>query len=287
MEDYQLEDYRSELSYRVRHICGMNTQITARQDYHNSLNLICVYFIEGTGQITINGTTHEINAGDIVLLNPSEYFLFQVANGIFHERIVLNVNMKMAKVFSYNCFAAFSTLYKRKERTKNILPANEVSKHGVGRLFWDLLDAARDKSEFGELLTICKTVEILCKISKLIADIPESQHRLKKDTLIDQVLDYINDHCEETTSIQQIADHFHVHRSYLLHKFKKILGISVWNYVIIRRIHKFNSAINSGASLEEIAFRVGFKNYSNFFKLYKKHMGITPMEFKQQSLDAN
>ena len=36
-------------------------------------------------------------------------------------------------------------------------------------------------------------------------------------------------------------------------------------------------------SPEEAAYRVGFTNYSNFFRLYKKYMGLTPLEFKQHA----
>ena len=35
-----------------------------------------------------------------------------------------------------------------------------------------------------------------------------------------------------------------------------------------------------------VAYSVGFTNYSNFYRLYKKYMGITPLEFKQQMATA-
>lgn len=79
---------------------------------------------------------------------------------------------------------------------------------------------------------------------------------------------------------------FRVNRSYLLHRFKQKMGISLWNYVILRRINLFNNSLSDHVSLETAAYSVGFTNYSNFYRLYKKYMGLTPLEFKQQMGNA-
>ena len=48
----------------------------------------------------------------------------------------------------------------------------------------------------------------------------------------------------------------------------------------------FNNALSDHVSLETAAYSVGFTNYSNFYRLYKKYMGLTPLEFKQQMGNA-
>ena len=123
----------------------------------------------------------------------------------------------------------------------------------------------------------------MCKTNKTLSDLPiTSTNHIPIDNMIGQVLSYVNDHYTQNLSIQEIADRFNVHRSYLSHKFKKQMGISLWNYVILRRIQKFNNSIAENSCLEKAAYEAGFSNYSNFFRLYKKNMGMTPLEFKQQ-----
>jgi len=70
--------------------------------------------------------------------------------------------------------------------------------------------------------------------------------------------------------------------SYLSHLFKDRVGMSLWNYVILRRLHRFNDLLQNGCSIEQACYEVGFQNYANFFRLYKKHMGLTPTQYKKQ-----
>lgn len=283
MNNYRIEDYKSPLFYRVKYISGINTGETTRPDYHNSLNLIFIFFIKGHGKIKIDGAYHEINEGDIILLNPSEFFLFNTDNNCFHERIVLFTNMKMIKSFPCDCSVIFSNLYKRKKGIGNQIHSDVVKKYNVDRLFYELLEFVRDESEISQPLSICKIVEILCVINRIIEKTPaKGMDYVSTNPMIDDVLDYINENYTKHITIHDIAEHVNIHRSYLSHKFKEQVGISLWNYVVLRRIYKFNALITDNNSIEKSAYDVGFENYSNFFRLYKKHMGITPMEFKKQ-----
>ena len=109
------------------------------------------------------------------------------------------------------------------------------------------------------------------------------QEQLPHDSsLIDEILVYINQHYKGDISITVIAEKFGIHKSYLSHLFTQNVGMSLWNYVILRRINAFNDLLRKGLSIEEAAYQVGFQNYSNFFRLYKKHTGMTPMQFKKQ-----
>ena len=288
MEGYITTGYSKGYNNTLRHVYGENAAASTRQDYHHSVNLFFIYFMKGRARIGIENVLHELHEGEIVLLNPSELFFFQVDDGIYHERITLSANMiRMMKYFPCDISSVFSPLYKRKAGEFNIISAERAKEAGLDKLFLELLEIRREDSEAAEPLAICKTVEIVWRINQMIAATPSEKNNITlKDSLVNRVLEYVNAHYTEQISIQDIADHFSVNRSYLLHKFKKQMNVSVWNYVINRRIFKFNSLVKENTALEEAAFSVGFSNYSNFFRLYKKNMGITPLEFKQQLKDV-
>ena len=81
--------------------------------------------------------------------------------------------------------------------------------------------------------------------------------------------------------LEEIAKQFYADKYYISHLFKEQVGVTLWNYVIFRRLTAFNDLIRANTPIEDACFRVGFQNYSNFFRLYKKHMQMTPREFKQ------
>ena len=82
MKDYILEDYKSPRSCRVKYVFGMNAADSVRGDYHHSINLIFIFFIRGKGNINIEGASYEFNEGDVIMLNPSEFFLCNIDNNI-------------------------------------------------------------------------------------------------------------------------------------------------------------------------------------------------------------
>ena len=76
-----------------------------------------------------------------------------------------------------------------------------------------------------------------------------------------------------------IAKVFRQSKYHISRKFKEITGVSLWEYVIKRRLLHFNDLIRKNHTIENACFESGFNNYSNFFRLYKKHFGISPTEF--------
>ena len=95
-------------------------------------------------------------------------------------------------------------------------------------------------------------------------------------------MNYINRHYVEDVTLDMLADRFHFSKYYISHLFKDYVGISPYDYLIIRRLYRCNNLIRSGYSVKEASLEVGFNNYSNFYRLYKKYYKITPQEFKEQ-----
>ncbi len=283
MKDYVIKNFRTPYLYGVRHITGMNAAETTGQGYHRNETLIFIFYKRGKGTLDIEGTSYAINEGDVIMFNPSEFFLHNVDNNTFHERIIFYVCRNALDSFPLGCFPAFSMFYKREEGKGNIIPADIVKKHGIDNMFNEILEIKKGDSLTKEPLVMCKIIETMCKIVELLENTTiMNAEKATVSTLAEKVLRYVEKNYTEDITVQEIADRFGVHRTHLSAKFHKYIGTSLRKYIILRRIYKFNSLLNDDSSIEETAYSVGFHNYSNFFRLYKKYMGITPTEFKQQ-----
>jgi AraC-like DNA-binding protein len=86
----------------------------------------------------------------------------------------------------------------------------------------------------------------------------------------------------EDISLASLAEKFHFSKYHVSHLFKDYVGISPYDYLIIRRLYICNDLIRGKHTVKEACFLVGFCNYSNFYRLYKKHFKITPQQFKEQ-----
>lgn len=282
MEKYSKSSY-SGLGYVITHTAGEAAAESTLGYPHRTSEFMIYYFVQGSGNIKIEGRQYEIEQGDIIMLNPTELFYCSVNNDSFHERIVLHVNETILKNFTFDCNFLFLPFYKRQKGIENKISAQVVQKNEIDTELMRLLELSKETDEKRSLICVCKVVDILSKLSDVMAPACEnSGDKVRTNPLINKVINYLNEHFEENLSIAHIAECFNIDKSYLSHLFKECVGISLWNYVIFRRIYRFNDLIRENHTIEDSCYKVGFQNYSNFFRLYKKYMKMTPMQFKKQ-----
>ena len=280
---YEKVCYDTNFGYCIHHTTGMSAEESTLGYLHYPTEFMFYYFIHGSGIVKIDGNHYDIGEGDIVMLTPSELFYCSIEKNKPHERIVLHVNETIMKNFSTDCSFLFMPFYKNERGVGNRIPAQIVKEFGLDKSFESLLNIVRNPDRTSSTLAICKTIEVLAQVGKILdsKELHDSGH-MCENPLVNEVLNFLNNHFREDISISGIASTFNVDKSYLSHLFKEHMGVSLWNYVIFRRIYLFNSLIKKGHSIEETSRQVGFQNYSNFFRLYKKHMQMTPTQFKKK-----
>ena len=282
-QEYNEVYYDTNYGYCLYHLRATHGGKSTAKYMHYEHKLLIVFFIHGTGNIKIEGRQYDIDEGDMVIVNPNELFQLNVDDDKFHERIILSADETLMNSFPIKDDSVFNLFYKRQKGVGNHIPAKIVDAHNIGYDLTNILDLAKSSDSINSVLSICRIVEFLIKLGRniipLCSDVDSSTH---ENRLINDVIKHIKSHLKEDIDINNIAAKFNVGKSYLSHLFKEQVGISIWNYVILRRIYLFNYLIKNSSSVEETCFKAGFKNYSNFFRLYKKHMNMTPTEFKKQ-----
>lgn len=282
-KNYNKDCYDTNYGYSLHHTTGISAEESTLSELHYPTEFMFYYFIKGSGRAKIEGNHYDIGEGDIIMLTPSELFYCSIDANVLHERIVLHVNETILKNFPAGSSGLFMPFYKHERGVGNRISAEIVKEFGLNKGFENLLETVKIPDGVGSTLAICKTVEVLWQLGKVFdSDKLIGSGKVCRNALINNVLGFLNSHYKEDINISKVAAEFSVDKSYLSHLFKEHMGVSLWNYVIFRRIYLFNSLIKKGHSIEETSRQVGFSNYSNFFRLYKKHMNMTPMQFKKQ-----
>lgn len=96
--------------------------------------------------------------------------------------------------------------------------------------------------------------------------------------LVEQVCAYINRNFAQIENLSAITDTFHYSTVYINSLFQKRFGVSVWQYLLHRRVDCACDLMLSGLRAEEAALRCGFADYSTFYRVFRKSYGITPSE---------
>lgn len=278
---YQKVLYDHLPGFALHHTYGDNAYQSTQSAPHICSNYLLYFCIQGGCSINVEDVCYDIRPGDLVLLSPKEIFCFRIDPNQYHERIVLHIYDNFLQSLSPDSATLFEPLRNRRKACNNLIPSEIVQSSGIRALLQEMLTLVKNDCPSNRILTTCKTAEILIKLNNISwhdKQCPIAQ----EDSLIRCVLYYLNKHFSSDLTVNTIAEAFHISPSFLSHSFKLYTGMSVWNYVIARRIHNFNELVRSGCSIEQACWNSGFQNYSNFFRLYKKHMGITPTQFKKQ-----
>lgn len=280
---YNKVQYDSPFGYRLNHTVGMSAEHSTLGYPHVIKGYLLFYFIHGSGNIKVEGKNYEIAKGDMILLSPAELFHCTVDYNMFHERIGLHFSEKLQAALPIDGSFLFRAFREREHGSGNRIPASVVKEHGLDVLMDSLLTLTKSGHEEDMMMAYCRVVELLTKLSKMNLQFESGEE--SKGTLIDDVLMYLNNHFTEEITVAEIATRFFVDKSYLSHLFTEHVGMPLWTYIILRRLNLFNELVREGGTVEETSQKVGFRNYSNFFRLYKKYMNMTPTQYKKSVLD--
>ena len=101
-------------------------------------------------------------------------------------------------------------------------------------------------------------------------------------SVVEEATEYIQNYYMNNISLADLAERVHLNQSYLSDLFKRENGVSFKDYLTGVRIGKAKELLkNSNYKLAEIAVRTGYNDVKNFSKIFKKTIGITPMEFRK------
>ena len=127
-------------------------------------------------------------------------------------------------------------------------------------------------------LSIAKNTKMLASHSYVdYYSFPESQR-------IEKANNYIKDNLHNKIQLKEIADLVNMSETAFSHYFKKCTNSSFSDYTTDLRLGlAARMLFESEQSIKEICYDCGFNNISNFNRTFKRKMGFTPSNFRDQS----
>ncbi|MDD4546071.1 MAG: AraC family transcriptional regulator [Oscillospiraceae bacterium] len=105
--------------------------------------------------------------------------------------------------------------------------------------------------------------------------------QVKHSNVVFKVMEYVKANYNKKITLDDIARHVYLSRSYLSSIFKEETGESLFNYINKVRVEKSKLyLLDSAVSLVDIASICGFEDQSYFTKVFKKTTGISPKKYR-------
>ena len=107
---------------------------------------------------------------------------------------------------------------------------------------------------------------------------------LKKDVEgLQLVKTYVEQHFAESIRIEDLSRMIGFSKSKLHQTYRFRYNVTIIDYQISLRMRRGAELLQSDLSVKEVAVAVGYASIkSKFGFLFKKHFGLTPMEYKKQ-----
>ncbi|MFB9276179.1 response regulator [Cohnella cellulosilytica] len=96
------------------------------------------------------------------------------------------------------------------------------------------------------------------------------------------VIGYIDARYQEAISLESVAGQFLVSKEHLSRVFKASTGENLSDYIVRRRMEKARMLIaDEGVSIKHAAQLIGYEDVAYFYRVFKKHFGMTPGELRK------
>lgn len=103
----------------------------------------------------------------------------------------------------------------------------------------------------------------------------------ESNRIINQLLNYIQNHYQEDISLDDISHAVNLHPNYVSSLFKKQTGQSYLSCLHRERIRAAKKLLkNSSCTIEEIAKQVGYNSSSQFARIFRKYENISPSDYR-------
>ena len=239
--------------------------------YDNTFHLCFELFLLLEGNVILITDVGRVSLRpyQLAIIPPGKYHQFVVQNNLeAYERCVLNISPDLidAQILK-NALAdkELLTLPHDSRVLYDFLYLKELLEQDRGSDLLYILPAIAINILFGlknTESTVCVTSSQPCSLSQ-------------------KIVTYINHHYTENLDLEQISQRLYISVSTLCHTFKSDFGITVKQYIMQKRMNAARLAIQNGEGAEDVCRKIGFHNYSAFFRAYKKQFGVNPSKNKR------
>ena len=223
--------------------------------------ILCIK--QGSGIASLNGISYQMEESSVCIVSKKDSFSFVPEM----ESELLYVSFDEVSFASSRLLPLLEIFY-LKNRVRKVSDEN--------RKILLLFDEMRDiptENPFCSHLLYSKLVELLCLLGIAFED---EKEKTSHEKISSAVIRYINENLENSFTLDDIAKSLFVSKYYMSHIFKKEVGVSVGEMVLIKKMDYADHLLSMGITAHRVSELTGFRSYSAFYRIYKRIKGRSP-----------
>ncbi len=236
--------------------------------------MLLIFVLEGSMTIVYQEENFQMKAEDIILINPGLGYEIKAANDAlyavasFSMRLMADILKRRDMIFYCNSVVDEGHSYQDLRDIFFQLTAEYVAKSHSTDCFLDSL--------------MLRLLDCLAENYRL-SDNSMKAYETENDGRMREIMQYILANLDQDISLNDLAEQMYVSTSTLSRIFKKSTGVYFADYVMQLRVKTALGLLrHSDQNMTQIAMVSGFNNSASFNRAFKKVMGITPSEYREE-----
>lgn len=228
------------------------------------------YIVEGEACFTLNQTEFPVKAGDFIIINPNELHSAICTKDPYHARVIIFDIGDISPELAGNNFLFHS--YVQGDSTAARLTEQIIQERQSEQFAY--------KQSCKALVT--QLLVHMCRNYVKESLTPRDSAQRKKDLeRLNAVLSYMESHYAQPITNSQLAKMVYLSDDRFGHLFRSSIGKPPMQYLNDLRLKKALGLLKASTdTVTQVAEAVGFRDYNNFGRLFRKRYGCTPHEVK-------
>ena len=239
-------------------------------------------FIEGKVSMSIEGKASPLRPGDMILIPPGvRHHAFHSQDNIPYQRFVFWISQDYCRKLSELSPDYVYLMNLCEEKNHYIFHFDMIAFNAIQAKIFRLIEEIHAQ-RFGKSAKIELCVnDLTLHLNRAVHEMEHPATRRETDALYDSIIQYVEAHLDDDLSLDKLSRQFYVSKYHISHIFKENFGISIHQYITKKRLSMCRDAILTSSSITKVYQMFGFKDYTSFFRAFKKEYGISPKEYRE------
>ena len=274
---------------KLKHVKFLVNRIQFREEHiHNEFEIFIV--LKGSGIAKIKNKSYSLKAGDIFLINSGEVHSY-MRDPLYTLDVedTDDVPLFLFVQISNHClreyFPQIRTTIFNSCNLRDYLSDEEAN---------SMINLLVQSAKLYFMEDPLYQLNVLSNIAKvLVSCYKEVPHEIiseaqktnlkQKNLRVERIISYIDANFETQIRLQDLAEQENLSPTHFSHLFTSLFGVTFQNYVNIKRMEQCIRLMpNKEKTLLEISYESGFSDPKYMNRMFIKHFGYTPKEYRKR-----
>lgn len=248
----------------------------ANTHFHMSYEIY--YLVENEIKYFISGRPYILTPGTIIIVPPKAIHSTQMLNDKIRKRYLINLPENYIFRFLELDPDLLTGL------SEKVMKPQGITAMSVKNIFEGLVKEY-ERKDSNKIMLESFLGQLLILLHRCNKDDEKYSEKSKASTKIAQIINYVNNNYNEELSVGRISRLFFLDPSYVCRLFKKETDMTFQTYLKAIRIRTACELLmETDISITKISERIGFKSCTDFCRVFKKTMKISPMQYRKSIL---